>query len=218
MVRERIPEGESIEAGVSVYQYDRFTRFIVKQHWFLFLLSIRLGLNRGRILDIGAGPGNFTIKLAKLASKTSIIGIDQSPEMVEFAKSNADKKGLSSRIDFLVCKAERLPFPDNSFSGIFSTYSLHHWISPQEVFLEIVRVLEPGGVFLIMDLRRDMNPVMKWAMTSFISQPLGNGLRTSIEASYTVNEIVELLTKSKLKEWTVMKHLYWIAVQSNKIS
>jgi ubiquinone/menaquinone biosynthesis C-methylase UbiE len=71
--------------------------------------------------------------------------------MIQFAKEKATKNG--SDIDFQVALIEAIPFPDASFDLVTSSLMLHHL--PDDVkakgFLEIRRVLKPGGRFMAMD-------------------------------------------------------------------
>jgi ubiquinone/menaquinone biosynthesis C-methylase UbiE len=91
-----------------------------------------IGLEHGRVLEIGCGTG----LLQDLV--TDYVGID-------LAATSADYMHKP----FCACSATRLPFPDNSFDGIWSIWVLEHIDRPEAVLSEIRRVLKPGGaVFL----------------------------------------------------------------------
>ena len=78
-------------------------------------------------------------------------GIDASPEMIEVARAKAAKAG--SEIDFRLALIEEIPYPAASFDLVTSSLMLHHL--PDELkqrgFVEIRRVVKPGGRFLAMD-------------------------------------------------------------------
>ena len=94
---------------------------------------------QGKILDIGSGPGQFAKHMIEKGFE--VIGIDFSKEMVAIAK------GKVPNVDFRHMDMRQLDFPDNSFDGVFSAYSLIH--IPSEEVLETLkgfhRVLKAGG-------------------------------------------------------------------------
>ncbi len=108
----------------------------------------------GRVLEIGCGPGLLSIRLAQ-AHGFDVTGIDLDPAMIELARANA----VRSRIDvgrtpsFVVGDAAALPFGDETFDGVVSTFSMHHWSDRARGLDEIARVLAPGGRALIWDLK-----------------------------------------------------------------
>jgi len=124
--------------------------------------------------------------------------------MVALATKNAKDHGLDSRAEYLVGDAGNIPFRDGYFDAVFSTNTLHEWISPEVVFDEIYRVLRPGGKYFISDLRRDMNPITRWFIV--YCQPKDpkeyrEGLVRSINSSYTLSEVGAIMAKTQLKDW-----------------
>ena len=107
---------------------------------------------RGRILDVGAGPGRLAVALARTYTDIRIVGVDPSPEMVERARETSKRAGLDDRVSFEQGNAVALPFPDASFDDVLSTLSMHHWPDPARGLAEVYRVLRPGGVARIYDV------------------------------------------------------------------
>jgi len=80
-----------------------------------------------------------------------------------------------------------------------SNGSLYDWTEPERVFNEIHRVLKVGGHFCITDLRRDMNPIVRTFLKRNIKPKVCRaGFLSSFGASYTPEEIADLLVKTKL--------------------
>ena len=104
-----------------------------------------------KVLDVGCGTGTLALGIKRQVGTGEVHGVDASPEMIQFAKEKAAKNG--SDIDFQVALIEAIPFPDASFDLVTSSLMLHHL--PDDVkakgFLEIRRVLKPGGRFMAMD-------------------------------------------------------------------
>jgi ubiquinone/menaquinone biosynthesis C-methylase UbiE len=75
--------------------------------------------------------------------------------MVEVARENAERAGLSGRVRFMVEDANYMSFESSYFDLIVSTGSLHHWRDPLRVINEVYRVLKGGGQAWIYELHRD---------------------------------------------------------------
>lgn len=115
-------------------------------------------LTRGRVLDVGTGPGYLPIEIARLTEGVEVVGIDVSKDMVRIARRNARKEGVENRVRFEVEDANNMSYDDSSFNLVVSTASFHHWKRPVKVLNEIHRVLKPGCEAWIYDLRKDAPP------------------------------------------------------------
>jgi ubiquinone/menaquinone biosynthesis C-methylase UbiE len=90
-----------------------------------------------RALDLGTGTGAGALWLARAFPDARVTGVDISAAMVELARAKLPDD-LSTRVDFVVADAERLPFADGSFDLVTQ-------ISVPVFFDEVARVLVPGG-------------------------------------------------------------------------
>ncbi len=91
-----------------------------------------------RILDLGCGDGQLTLRLA--ATGAEITAVDVSPEMVAAARARGVRAGLAN--------AESLPYAKASFDAVFSNAVLH-WVRNHDALLsQVHRVLKPGGRFV----------------------------------------------------------------------
>lgn len=133
------------------------------------------------------------------------------------AEKNASEYGLTSRVVYRHGNAQKMPFDDESFNGVFSHGSLHEWENPTDIFDEIFRVLKPGGFYRISDLRRDMSILIRWFII-FVTKPkeIRAGLKTSINAAYIVKEINNILVKSNLKESKVRTNPFGLEIFGQK--
>ena len=104
-----------------------------------------------KVLDIGTGPGFFTIILEELGY-TNITGIDVSEKMLEVAKENIQKYGKkNSRIQLIQMDAQSLEFKPKSFDIIVSRNLTWNLEKPQQAYSEWLRVLKPNGALFIFD-------------------------------------------------------------------
>ena len=138
--------------GLIASWYARTTLKDLKRHqWMAKQLVDKIPAN-GRVLEIAPGPGYFCIELAKLGS-FQITGLDISKSFVEIARRNAAEADL--QIDFREGNASAMPFKDNTFDFTFCQAAFKNFSEPVKAIAEMYRVLRPGGLSIISDLRRD---------------------------------------------------------------
>jgi len=94
-------------------------------------------------LDIGCGEGYNTRLVAQKGAK--LTGIDISETFVDHARELDVQEPLG--IDYRVCSASEMQFPDNNFNFCVATMSLMDMPDPSKAIVEAYRVLKPGGFF-----------------------------------------------------------------------
>jgi ubiquinone/menaquinone biosynthesis C-methylase UbiE/uncharacterized membrane protein YphA (DoxX/SURF4 family) len=108
-----------------------------------------------RILDVGCGPGQFTIMIAEAVPGAEVCGVDLAPTMIELARGHATRSPAAARLRFEVGDVGALPFPDGSFDAVISTGSIKMWPDAVAGLREIHRVLTPAGRALVSEMNRD---------------------------------------------------------------
>jgi len=147
-----------------------------------------------RILDVATGTGWAARRIA--ARGAIVTGVDLGEEVIEAAKS------LSSDIDFRVGDAEALPFPDNHFDAVISTFGVMFARDPEAVAAELARVVRPGGrvslaswaiggrVLDMFQLLRSYKPAeenpapspFEWGSAGRVTELLGNQFEVEFES------------------------------------
>ena len=132
--------------------YDALVASVLEGFYARVTGEVAAACPRGKLLEIGSGPGRLAVRLAREAPGMTLTGVDISDAMVERAARRAAGAGLSERVRFKVGDVAAMPLPDGEFDGVVSTLSLHHWPEPTHGLAEIHRVLKPGGEARIYDL------------------------------------------------------------------
>ncbi len=221
MVKPRVVETDhGIVGEDAVRDYDISMRRLRDKGMLQTESILNSRVDLGCALEIGPGPGYQGLEWLKKTEDTTLKGLDISEEMVALAKKNAKDYGLESRAKYFVGDASHIPFGESYFDAVISTNSLHEWSYPKETFNEICRVLRPGGKYFISDLRRDMSPLMKWFIllqpASVRSEKMRSGFTSSVNASYTLPELQELLANTNLQGWRVSQNLLYIVISGKK--
>jgi ubiquinone/menaquinone biosynthesis C-methylase UbiE len=104
------------------------------------------------VLEVAPGPGYFAVELAKLG-RVRVSALEISHTFVQIATENARRAGVQVRIQ--QGDASRMPFPDRSFDRVLCHAAFKNFSRPQAAVNEMYRVLRPGGVAWIEDMRQD---------------------------------------------------------------
>lgn len=104
----------------------------------------RCKIGQGLCIDVGTGPANLAIALAK-TTELKIYAMDFSWHIFQMARENIKAEGLHGRVTPIVGDVHRMPFQDNAASLIVSRGSMRFWRNKPLAFKEIHRVLRPGG-------------------------------------------------------------------------
>jgi len=113
-------------------------------------------------LEIGCGGGYF---LGMIQPKVArVAAIDHSPEMVEVARRANHDAVAAGLAEIVQGDAERLPWPDDSFTCSANTSMWFFLEHPERVLAELRRVLKPGGRLVITTIRRSWFNRLVWAL------------------------------------------------------
>jgi ubiquinone/menaquinone biosynthesis C-methylase UbiE len=108
-----------------------------------------------RILEVCVGTAASSILVASHHAENHILGIDISDEMLAIARRKIAQKKLTN-LQVLNMSATAMQFTDNHFDVVMASFALHEFAKAlrEKVFLEVSRVLKPGGLFCVVDFAR----------------------------------------------------------------
>ncbi len=213
----RVPEPEVMDDSSEVEAYSSAAAQAYLNTIDDTLVEHALNLVKGRererciALDIGTGPGQIVIKLAKRLPQWKFIGVDRSSGMIAQAQSNLASAagGLADRVEFQIADGNRLPFPDSSFDLVMCNSVLHHLAEPEKLLSEMARLVNPGGAILLRDLRRPGRftyPLhVRWHGRHY-SGVMYRLYCDSVRSAYTVPELKRLLASAALPRTRVFEH------------
>jgi SAM-dependent methyltransferase len=101
------------------------------------------------ILDLGCGPGYFTEFVAELLPNAAITAVEADTAMLDVARQRF--RDELREIVAIEARAEETGLPDASFDFVIARLLFQHLREPSAVVREAMRVLKPGGKFVIMD-------------------------------------------------------------------
>lgn len=131
----------SIQRMGYLYAYDRLFRRLCDN-------GVLAGLRHNvAVLDAGIGTGELAAAFVRHQPDIALHGIDISETMIETAK-----KRLAG--DFRCGSLAELPYPDASLDLVMSSHALEHMDLPEIGIRELLRVLKPGGLFVIVATRQ----------------------------------------------------------------
>lgn len=101
------------------------------------------------ILDVGCGGGRTIAKLAAAASEGKVYGVDHSDASLAVARKTNAAQIAAGRVDIRAGSVSQLPYPDAMFAQITAVETHFFWPNLPGDVREVVRVLKPGGTFVI---------------------------------------------------------------------
>lgn len=158
------------------------------------------------VVDFGSGGGIDCFLAARaVGPEGRVIGVDMTPDMVDLARSNARKLGLS-HVEFHLAEMERTPLPDASTDVIISNCVINLAPDKDAVFREAFRILRPGGRVFISDmvlgqeaLHQIATDLSNWAACIAGAEPLPTYLERMKRAGFVG---VEVLSESPQRDAT----------------
>ncbi len=150
--------------------YDRYASLLSfgqDPRWRRFLVSRIEAGPSDRVLDVATGTAAVAVELARRHG-CSVVGIDQSAEMLASGRERVARAGLSGRIELREGRAEELPFEDGSFDALTFTYLLRYVDDPAAAMRELARVVRPGGRIAYLEFAVPHNPIARAAWELYV--------------------------------------------------
>jgi len=217
MKKRIIETNEGIQNQLTVEIFDEFAKQMRDKGWNGVNNFFKTGINKGKILEIGPGPGYNGLEWLKKTENTELVGLEISNNMIKMAEKNANEYGFSNRVSYVIGNCLEMPFEANYFDAVISNGSLHEWENPIKAINEIYRVLKPNSYFCITDMRRNVSPLLK-LLVYFSTKPkeMRPGFISSLNASYTADELNSIINLSNFKQFNIVKDPFGLCLSGKK--
>ena len=153
-------------------------------------------LGGGRVLDLGCGPADVTVRLAQAHPRFAVDGVDGAAAMISRGRARVAAAGLGDRIRLF---EQRLPVPAvewaqrGPYDAVVSSSLLHHLADPAVLWDTVRAAVGPGGAVFVWDLRRPVSTEAARALVDEYAAGEPEVLRVdfynSLCAAYTAAEI-----------------------------
>ncbi|NCO37401.1 MAG: SAM-dependent methyltransferase [Armatimonadetes bacterium CG_4_10_14_3_um_filter_66_18] len=138
------------------FPHEQFAKLIGPERWekwnppqFLARLETAVG---SVVLDLGCGPGFWTLPLAEIVGETGAVhALDTSPEML----AALAQRQPPPQVKPLPGEATEIPLADESVDLVWAAFVLHEAEPPVRCLAEVWRILRPGGRVAVLDWRPD---------------------------------------------------------------
>jgi ubiquinone/menaquinone biosynthesis C-methylase UbiE len=198
---DRVLEPELMDDEAQSIAYAR-ADFSTSNQMFVDRLIGDLPMDRRRILDLGCGPGDVDIRLARSTPGTTITAVDGSKPMIALAKQAVKASGLETRITVVHGRLPGLPLEAHGFDAILSKDLLHHLPDPSVLWNEVSRLGRHGAAVYVMDLiRPDTSQTAQHIVDTVAANEdpiLRQDFFNSLCAAFTVEEVRALLHEAGL--------------------
>lgn len=201
-MQKRILEPELMEEEAQVLAYSNADFTKSTQSFVQFIQQENLSSLRSMV-DLGCGPADVDIALAKAFPQASILAIDGSAAMIRTAREKVASAKLSDRIELLRGRLPNLPVQNRHFDVLLSKDLLHHIPDPANFWREVERLATKSTSIFVMDLIRPHSKVDARNVVESVAGKEPEILKTdfynSLLAAFTLEEIRHQLQKSRLE-------------------
>ncbi len=129
-------------------------------------------------IDVGAGTGDLSFALARLAPQARVLAVDFSERMLRRAEAKGRRLGMAGRVQPVLGDALALPVASGSVEAVVTGFTLRNVADLEQACAEGYRVLRVGGRLAVLELTPLETPVFSWLFRLYFHRlvPLVGGL------------------------------------------
>jgi demethylmenaquinone methyltransferase / 2-methoxy-6-polyprenyl-1,4-benzoquinol methylase len=171
--RTELARGLFAPLGPTYDRYANLLSFGQDPRWRRFLVSrVPVGPDE-TVLDVASGTAAVALELVRQRG-CSVVGVDQSPEMLEEGRRRLLLAAAASRVRLVQARAQELPFEEGTFDGLTAAYLLRYLDDLPAGLRELARVLRPGATAALLDFGVPPGPLPRaaWNLWVDVGLPL----------------------------------------------
>ncbi|PKN55546.1 MAG: SAM-dependent methyltransferase [Deltaproteobacteria bacterium HGW-Deltaproteobacteria-14] len=202
---DRTPEPELMDAAAQADAYAA-ADFATSDAELVAAFLARFGEGlAGPVVDLGCGPGNIALRVARARPDLAVVGVDGAEAMLAVARSRA---AALRNATFVRATLPSAALPAAAFGAVVSNSLLHHLHDPvASLWRTVLRVARPGAPVYVADLRRPPTPAAARAIVERYAAAEPEALRAdflaSLHAAFEPDEIRAQLAAAGLAGWEV---------------
>ncbi len=151
----------------------------------------------GRLIDLGCGPADICVRLARALPGWRIEGLDAGENMLEVARRRLGSEELTERVQLIHARLPEPKLDARAYDCVASNSLLHHLPDPNVLWRAIDALARPGAWIQVMDLARpDSAPAVEALVEQYAAdepEVLRIDFRNSLHAAWRVDEVHEQL-------------------------
>ena len=198
---DRILESELMDDPVQAEAYAAMDFSVENQGFVERFREYFPDFSQGHVFDLGCGPGDIPVRLARALPGCRVTGIDASRPMIDLAEGVIKQADLADRV---AVRCER--FQDlagaNQADAVISNSLLHHLENPLQFWHKLRSFVKPGSPVLVMDLLRPDSLEAAEAIVDRYAKGAPDILRrdfyNSLLAAFTEDEVTTQLARMNL--------------------
>ena len=136
--------------------------FAQDRRWRAYVVNHTRQNRNERILDVATGTGLLAADFARMVSRDGfVVGVDLTLSMLKTARWRLQARKVGDRVDWVLARAENLPFRDDCFGSASISLALRNVSNAQLTFREMSRTTVSGGLVISLDFARPRNRVFQ---------------------------------------------------------
>ncbi len=205
---ERIPEPELMDDAEQARAYAA-ADFEEPHSRFIELFGDCFGTETpgARVLDLGCGPADITVRFARAYPCATVDGIDGAAAMLREGERRVREAGLEGRVRLVEGYLPDCEAPQREYDIVISNSLLHHLPDPMVLWEAVNRWARPGALVFVMDLMRPQSlEEARWMVDEYVAgepEVLRQDFHNSLLAAWRPDEIREQLAAADLSHLTV---------------
>jgi len=211
---KRVLEPEIMDSAEDAAEYAAIDNSANNEE-FVRDLRMELGFKGGRLIDLGTGPADIAIAIARQIPEAQVTAVDLGLHMMSVARQKVAAAPERERIELVETDAKDTGFAAASFDFVVCNSLVHHVHDPILLFREIGRIARPGAGIFLKDLKR---PATRAELEHLVARYAAHDtlyqrrlFRDSLHAALRPEEITDLACAAGLTnvQVTVASDRHW---------
>ena len=157
-------------------KYDFLNRLLsvgCDRYWRKAAVSEFQSFGNKAFLDVATGTADIPLEIGKRYPKpTQIVGMDFSLSMLKLGNKKISNNKLSKAIKLIPGSAENIPFKDQSFDGVITSFGVRNFTDAKQGLREMHRILKPNGKIVVLEFSFPKNIILQWLYRYYFEKVL----------------------------------------------